>query len=421
MSYGEVRVVFFCVGDGSKTVERFGADPWSLLSDKASQAIMLALADRPLTIQEIASETSMEKSELLKELDTLVRFRLVRRVGDRYATCIPVVSDSKAGKLRVKLEGLSKAAADVVEGMLPDVVKAYSKTEISEDLPWRQVAHIVIDALLMDFCFLSYLDLVRVREGLFGGWSRDQLLIPFFGLEVGPNYVNLGVNSSLLNGYGISILHGSFINRPLKAFYTLLTTRELREAVNLTCDKGSAGRVPEELVKLGLVRCVDGFRLAVPLLREGDKYILTKAVGKVAYKVAEELVLRRGFQSVLMEAFSELGYSNWMNYMGDFDEIACHSVMALTVEELIHRRCIPEVPERPPMSWGVWLWERPWTLSFKAIYELEASEVEQVVRRLGELEGVKPMLEEAERLFVMGRYQEAVYRLEEVIAKYKGG
>ncbi len=418
MSY-EGRIVFFCVGDGSKTVRRFGINPWKLLQEERRWAVMLALADGPLPLEDLKSKTSMEEPMLHKKLNALIKYGLVRRIGDEYATCIPVISDQKANQLKEMLIGLSKATADVVGRNIPDLIEAYSKTEVSKEFRWSQVAHIIIDALLMDFSFLSCLHHVRIRERLFKGWSRDQLLIPFFGMEVGVNQVNLGVNSSSLDGFGVSILHGSFINRPLAIFRKLMATDELRESVSLICAKGSANKVPEELIRLGLIKHDDVFTLAVPLLRDSDKEILTPPVLTAAHKVAEELVMRHGFHDVLSGAFSKLGYSRWISHTGDFDEIVAHYVMALTVEELIRRGRIPKIPEKPPLNWGIWLWEKPWTLSFQAIYKHRIWEVRKIVERLGEAEGVKSLLEEADKLFKAGRYRGAFNRLDEVTDKYK--
>ncbi|RLF03027.1 MAG: hypothetical protein DRK00_09295, partial [Thermoprotei archaeon] len=127
MSYAG-RVAFFCVGDGARTVERFGANPWELLSDPSSQELMLALAEGPRSLDELRE---LAPPGALERLNVLVRHGLIRAIGEAYVTVIPVVTDAKAGELRAALRPLATAVAEAVEERLGEVESAYSRTRLS--------------------------------------------------------------------------------------------------------------------------------------------------------------------------------------------------------------------------------------------------------------------------------------------------
>lgn len=81
MSYKDLKVAFFCVGDGSKTLEGFGANPWSLLANEVSQAIMLSLTDGPLTTSEIRAKSYFKEEELQKKLINLKKIQAYTASG----------------------------------------------------------------------------------------------------------------------------------------------------------------------------------------------------------------------------------------------------------------------------------------------------------------------------------------------------
>ncbi|RLE83272.1 MAG: hypothetical protein DRJ67_12540 [Thermoprotei archaeon] len=407
------RVVFFCVGDGARTVERFGANPWELLSDRGSQELMLALADGPRTLAELRDKVA---PEALERLDILVKHGLVRQVGGAYAASIPVVTDAKARRLRVLLRPLAAAVAGVVERRVGEVKSAFMRTRLAEGFEWGDVAHILVDALLLDFSMLSCVENLLTRERLFQGWSRWQRVIPFFGMEVGPHMANFGVNSWFIDGFGISVMHGSMIRRTgLLRLMSVL--QEQGEVLLELCRSGSIREVPSGLVELGLVRASgEGYELAVPVLRGGDKVLVTEAVVAVAHEAAEELVARYG---VIEDAFRSLGYAEWLEGVGDFVELAIHVVMALSIEELVERGALPGIPEEPSASWGVWLWEAPWTLDYSVIYRHIFGEIREIVERHGACDRVEELISGAENLARKGEYGEALMMLKKAIDIYR--
>lgn len=413
MSYRD-RVAFFCVGDGARTFERFGVDPWKLLSDRESQELMLALAEGARTLNELRE---LVVPSALRKLDTLVGYKLVRVVGGAYTASIPVVTDSKALELRAALRPLAAAVAGVVEDRMSELESTYSRTLMSERFAWSEVAHIVVDALLLDFSMLFCVETLLVREGLFRGWSEGQLLIPFFGMEVGPNMVNFGVNSGLLDGFGLSVMHGSMIRRRIGVSQLMRALWSERSSLLELCREGRLEEVPETLVELGLARASRaGYELAVPVLRDGDKELVTEVVVAVAHESAEELVSR---YSLIENAFRNLGYSEWLEGIGDFAELAFHVVMALSVEELVDREALPKIPEEAPASWGVWMWSSPWTLSFKIICNHMLEELVEIANRRGPRANVERMIEEAREMARRGEYRSALVRLREAIDAYR--
>jgi len=353
----------------------------------------------------------------LERLDALVEHKLLRIVGGAYASSIPVITDAKAGELRSALVPLASVVARVVERRMGELESAYSRTALSGEFAWSDVAHGCVDALLLDLSMLSCLENLRAREGLFRDWSEEQLAIPFFGMEVGPNLTNFGVNSMLLDGFGMSIMHGSIVRREIYLSQFVEVVEKERSALAELCRGSYTGGVPRGLVELGLVRASRGcYEPAVPMLRDRDKELMTEVVVAIAHEAAEELVRR--YDRIEM-AFVDLGYSRRLEGMGDFAELALHVVMALSIEELVDRGVLPRIPEEAPPNWGVWLWSRPWTLDLGVLYRHTLGELAEIVDRLGARSDVEAHISSAEALARRGEYGNALAELEKAIDIYK--
>lgn len=299
-----------------------------------------------------------------------------------------------------------------------DIIEAYHRTLVSKQFHWRDVAHIIVDALLMDFSFLSCVESLMARGGLFQDWSTDQLLIPYFGLETGPNQENFGVNSSRLNGYGVSLMHATFINRPIitSARARELFKEEVKKVIISLYDKGSIEIAPNILVEMGLVKCVENYTLAVPLFKGRDKVVLTDITLNVAHEAAETFI--REYDTV-KSAFRDIRYNEWLKYIGDFAEITFHFNMALVIKKLMESGCLPKIPDNPPLKWGIWMWESPWTQSFATIYRHMVEEVENIIERHGGIEEATNLLKGAEVSFKEKRFREAVKKLQKLINRYQ--
>ena len=414
MSYKE-RVIFFCVGDSSKVFKRFGANPWNLLRDYAYQSIMLAIADEPLSISEIASKVSLNEAEVSKRLSNLMSCGLVRKINDQFATTIPVISDFKAGILKSLLRSTINHIKSRVIRELPIVRDSFHKTPISKHFSWNDLAHIIVGAFLMDFAFLSCVESLMVREGLFFEWSPEQIIIPFFGLEIGPNQENFGVNSQVLDGCGISIIHATFVNRPLEIFHEIIR-EDLKQAIVSICSGEFVGEVPKRLLELELIRRKNGYVLNIPLLKNKDKDILTEAVLEASHRVAEAAISK---YNIIRKAFRDLSYNMWISGIGDFVEMVLHFIMALVIKELSSEGHLPRIPERPKMNWGIWLWEKPWTLSLSRIYAHLLLEIEEIMDKWGTSKDAKSLLARSKDLFSIGKQGEALRMLKEILDAYK--
>ncbi|RLF01977.1 MAG: hypothetical protein DRK00_10635, partial [Thermoprotei archaeon] len=193
--------------------------------------------------------------------------------------------------------------------------------------------------------------------------------------------------------------------------------REERAAL-LEISRGEQpSKAPQGLLELGLVKASRGvYELAIPLLRGGDKEVVTSAVVEVAHDAAEELVSR---YDIIERAYEALGYSRWLEGVGDFVELAIHAVMALSIEELVERGALPPIPGEAPASWGVWLWEPPWTLDLKVLYHHALEELREVMERQGPRGGVVELVKRAEELAEKGEYHSALKVLEKAVDTYR--
>ncbi len=155
MSFDGLNVIFLCVGKGSRLKSRFRVPPDELLIKDEHRMVMFALADAPLTLEELCAKLGMKRDAVESVLKTLVNANLVKRICGKYATTIPVISNKKAKLIAEYLEEPTAHIVDVLERRIGHLKAAYSKTRLSKSFMWSDVAHIIVDALLMDLSFLN--------------------------------------------------------------------------------------------------------------------------------------------------------------------------------------------------------------------------------------------------------------------------
>jgi len=413
-----MRAAFFCVGDSLYLKDRFGADPDELLMKAENNMIMLALADCPRTLEELCNELNTRREDVEQGLEILLAARLVKRVDDKYATTIPVISNKKAASIARYLKGLVDRLARYLEENVDRLEGAFMRTELSRNYSWEEVAHIVVDALLMDFSFLNCVEEQLLEKGLYKDWTEDQLLIPYFGLELGVHQVNLGVNSYLLNGYGVSIMHATFIDRDPPLPEIIRTVSEGKKHICKLLEGTPPQKLPEGLLKMGLVKLQKGgVTLKVPVVNAKDREVITETVLSLGYELAEIFM---SDYNVVRRSFDELGYSKWLKGIGDYAELIFHQVMGLTVLELMRREILPPVPEKAPACWGTWLWQAPWTLDLRIMLSRGLGLLERLIMGNRGLELLRKDIERARRLVEEGQYfkaSEVMKRLRREVVK----
>ena len=231
---------------------------------------------------------------------------------------------------------------------------------------------------------------------------------------MGANQTILGVNSYLLDGYGLSIIHTTFMNRKPRLSQIIKHLYEDGENIKALCricGETSLKRVPEGLLKLGIVEMAnDKPKLKVPLIDNEDKKVLTGAIFKVGHELAEAFLED---YEVIEKSFRDLGYAHWMEGIGDYVEFTLHTVMGSTVLRLADTGILPPIPRKVPANWGVWLWSAPWTLDMEILLLRTVSSIESAVRRLGK-DHLRPRLLRAKEMIIREMYYEANKVIEEI-------
>ena len=252
---------------------------------------------------------------------------------------------------------------------------------------------------------LSCVENLLAKERLLDGWTKDQLLVPFFGIEVGPNMLNFGVNSEFLNAFGVSAMHGSMIKRKISLSQVMKILKEEKESLLKLCEGKQPKITPVGLVKIGIVKFCENYELTIPLLKDKDKEIMTETVIVVAHEAAKEVISR---YDMIKAMFKDLKYSKWLDGIGDFAEYILHAVMALSIEELVKREVLPKIPEEVPASWGMWAWSLPWTLDLKTLYCHGLEELRGIIGKRG-------VISDIETLARKGEYEKALIILKKAV------
>ncbi|KPV62458.1 MAG: hypothetical protein AOA65_1820 [Candidatus Bathyarchaeota archaeon BA1] len=370
--YGDHKVIFFCVGDGRKLVGRFGANPWELLYSKPEmERIMLLLGDGGKPLLDLLAHLKLDKDNALELLENLSSHKLVFNKEGKFFTTIPVLTRGKSMQLKRYLEPIALREAVAIEKEMGYIKEAVLSMPFSEGFAWDDLAHIIIDALILDLGTLNSLQLIEKEKGIYDLRTDWQKVIPFFGVENDPDSIpNLGVNSNTVDGFGLSFMHSTLFERKIDPFDVVKNERN-KQLISILFEKTTplphlfveVGEEPvRSLLQLNWVRRKnDEISLNLPAIRAVDREPLSKLVKKVSEGVAQAVIESI---DIIRQSYETLDYYSWLPGIGDYLEIVYHMLMAYTTKELVRRGLLPKIPEELPPNWSVWTWEIPWMLNF---------------------------------------------------------
>jgi len=368
--YGDYLVIFCCVGDGRRTIERFGINPWKLIhSNPKFEKIMCILSEKELTIRELSYKLELNEEETLKLIEKLEKGKLVERRKDKFTTTIPILTMEAFMKIEKYLEPIAEQEAEAIEVNYNYIKEKVMNLPFSKDFNWKYLAHIIIDALILDFGVLHEIERLEEETGIRKLYSHWQKIIPFLGFENRFEIPHLGVNSNKFNSFGISILHSTLFTRKVsiteiaKKFENNVELLSLLLKQPLPLNSKEAEKYQykiKELIKMNWLKVLKGkIQLNLPVIGKNDKKLLTKLVEEISIKIAEKVVNNI---DLIIESYKKLNYSKHLEGMGDYLQLTYHILMGYTVKKLIEKEILPKLPKIAPPNYAVWMWEPPWTL-----------------------------------------------------------
>ena len=238
--YGDKLVIFFCVGVGDKTFERFGVDPWKLLySDRRFEEIMLLLSERGMNIDELLSQLNIDRGDLVKLLDELKKHGLIFERENKFLVAIPVLSEKSYGKIEKYLLHIADLEANVIERYYSKIVGAVKELSFGEFSNWGSLVHIIVNALILDLGVLDALNKLEESRGTHEYYSNWQRVIPFFGIENSSRIPQLGVNSNLFDNFGFSVMHSTLFTRTINVTSLMRKARDKAKLLTILFRKES--------------------------------------------------------------------------------------------------------------------------------------------------------------------------------------
>ena len=384
MSYRAEKVTFFSSGSGNIR-ERFPKNPWKIIEGAESQAILLSLAEGPRPLTDIQRALGRDKAIIKKQLKALCEAKMITEREGKWQPSFVILTDKAAEFLASSLEPVVDKIATNLSASIRELKHTYEQTEVASNYAWDDFAHIYVDALILDFGMLGCVDFTSLGYGFYDLWSEEQCQVSFFGLEVGPHQVILGVNSYRFDNYGISVMHSTLFSRILymHQLNNILRNEAVREF--LTRCLSNKGEVPE--IAVPRILSQTGWisetgnkpKLSIPFLNDSDKETLTTIGLEVGHKAAE--IVARNLE-IIIQSFDKLDFGNWIEGIGDFATIALHIPLALVPVKLARKGLLPKIPQEAPMTWGVWAWTGPWTLDFRVLAEHRLKDAETAISQL---------------------------------------
>lgn len=355
------EVNFWTVGSGGGTV-RFGKDFVSIFQeidkDKAAlSAFLLAVAEQPQDEKQIARMTSLPPSKIETLISKCRSINWIKEEKGRWATTVPVITDRQVILIKERLTPLALSLAERVKVSVQEFKSRYVKEREASDPSWNEVAHLVIDKLLVDGTFHGAIEDLEEEKTGQEFYTKDQKILPAFFLEHGEHAANFGCNwyrfehdDALREIY---VLHGTLLNRieiPMNKYRGDPAFSTLIFKVSPMGECGDLSQ-PELEVFKGL-GWLDGKRLEIPIVHAGTIKAFLPLLEGTGKEMAE--IVFRDY-SVFPDSFKKSPYAKFVDGEGDYIQACYHILFSMVIDKLVEERIIPSVPKPVPDSFAVYM------------------------------------------------------------------
>lgn len=355
------EVNFWTVGTGGSSV-RFGKDFVSVSreidKDKAAlNAFLLAIAEQPQDEKKIERTTSLPPSKIEELISECRSINWIKDEQGRWATTVPVITDRQAVLIKERLTPLALSVAEKVKASVQEIRSRYEKEKEASDPPWSEVAHLVIDKLLIDGTFHGAIEDLEEEKTGQEFYTEAQKILPAFFLEHGEHAANFGCNWYRFEHEGtlreIYVLHGTLLDRieiPMNRYRNDPAFSSLIFKVSPTGECGDLSQ-PELEVFEGL-GWLDGERLAIPIVHADTIKAFLPLIQETGKEMAEIVFVD---YSVFLDSFKNSPYAEFVDGAGDYIQACYHILFSMIIDELVEERIVPSVPRPVPDSFAVYM------------------------------------------------------------------
>jgi len=360
----EPRLTFLIVGGTDGVAKRFGDlnQLRALLNDEkrsACEKIFLALAEKPLSQEEIVKSVDLSTEMVRDVLTMLESLNMISEIDEKWTATLPVITDQEMAVLRKALSPLAERIAETISVFVPQINRVYEEYRLTTDPVWDRMAHLFIDNFLLDASFLRKLDNAEKERGINQHYSEKQKILPAFFLETGENFTNFGCNSYSFSEEGnnrrifVFVLHGTLFDRIQIRVNKYGRNPDFSSALFKITPK--AERTDLTLAEKEILEDLEWIkkeRVLVPVLKGNIRKHLTPLFMQAAESAAE--VVFENF-IVILEAYEKSPYSNYLDGSGDYIQYVYHFLMYASIEELIEKGFLPTVPKPVPGYFGAFI------------------------------------------------------------------
>jgi len=347
--------------DGDK--HRFGTNAGIVLreirkEEKPFTDLIMALNKGPATKEYLAEELDVCTSWLDQTLSLLTTFRFMKKTTNgQYYTPLPVLTSREMESLQNELSPLARKVAINIHDRIEEIKEIYYAEKTDSDPNWDNIAHLVIDKLLIDGTFHSSIGKKEMEQGLKSYYTEEQKMITAFFVESKSEFGPFGVNwyefKNEESTREVYILHGGLFKRFNIPFNKYRRSSLMTDMLNRINTSGELiGLTNKEITELNELGWLNDGQLTVTVVNATS----IKALHTILQSVGDDCarIVSEEFATILnaWEASDEKKYAEGA---GDYIQVCYHSLFPCIIRELIKMGSIPSLPSDIPAHYGIFI------------------------------------------------------------------
>jgi hypothetical protein len=319
---------------------------------------MLAVAERPLSEQQIAEKVALSPSRVTYFTAGLDSIKLLGKDDQgRWATTIPVITDKSMKTIRDDMTPIAYEVAQHIKGEVVRIQQLYDVEKSPSDPSWEAVAHLILDKFLVDGEFHGAISDLERERGIKELYVGNQKHLPAFFLERGEHFSTFGSNwyafKQSEEQREIYVLHGAVLNRYKILMNKYRGDKDFSSALfKITKEGGINALTEQEKEMFKFLDWITEDRLLVPVVYARTIRSLMPVFERVGRSAAEV-----GFEnhSLIIDSFNNSPYSEFSEGGGDYIQVCYHALFGLIIEQLVDAGVLPPIPEPVPEFFGAFI------------------------------------------------------------------